>query len=168
MKLNPNRFLFANRTVRLGRFIRRIIASAEICRLKKMKRGEMDVRTIRIPEIELRWSKWIPWVAFKLDARSNRLGVTPPSKPGVYEARLEDKRERLAIGKTRNLRIRIKEALVKSKDRLAEGKRLKSKEDTTRIVIRWATTDRPSAVEEELHKQHLIRFGALPKYTSII
>jgi len=133
-----------------------------------MKRGEMDVRTIRIPEIELRWSKWIPWVAFKLDARSNPLAVTPPSKPGVYEARFEDKRERLAIAKTRNLRIRIKEALVKGTEQHPIGKRWRAKEDITRIVIRWATTDRPSAVEEELHKQHLIRFGALPKYTSII
>jgi len=96
----------------------------------------METQIIRIPEMELRWSEWISWNTFKLDARTDPSGVTPPSVPGVYEARLVDEEHRLTIGKASNLRMR-----------------------------RWATTDRPAAAEEELHRQHVIRFGALPKHT---
>ena len=125
----------------------------------------METQTIRIPEIELRWSDWIPWESFKLDARRDPSGVTPPSEPGVYEARLVDEEHRLTIGKASDLRMRIKQGLVKGKVPHSTGVRLRAEEDTNSIVIRWATTDRPSAAEEELHKQHVARFGALAKHT---
>jgi hypothetical protein len=125
----------------------------------------METQAIRIPEIELRWSDWIPWVTFKLDARSDPSAVTPPSEPGIYEARLVDEEHRLTIGKASDLRMRIKQGLVKGKVPHSTGVRLRAEEDTNSIVIRWATTDRPSAAEEELHKQHVTRFGALPKHT---
>lgn len=125
----------------------------------------METQIIRIPEIELRWSEWISWNTFKLDARTDPSGVTPPSVPGVYEARLVDEEHRLTIGKASNLRMRIKQGLVKGKIPHSTGVRLKKEEDTNSIVIRWATTDRPAAAEEELHRQHVIRFGALPKHT---
>jgi excinuclease UvrABC nuclease subunit len=125
----------------------------------------METKTIRIPVIKLRWSDWFPWERFKLDARRDPSSVTPPSEPGVYEARLVDKEDRLTIGKTGNLRKRIKQELVKGKGKHSTRKRLAAEEDTNSIVIRWATTDRPSATEEELHKQHIARFGGLPKHT---
>ena len=91
--------------------------------------------------------------------------MTPPSEPGVYEARLVDEEHCLTIGKASDLRMRIKQGLVKGKVPHSTGVRLRAEEDTNSIVIRWATTDRPSAAEEELHKQHVARFGALAKHT---
>ena len=125
----------------------------------------METQKIRIPEIELHWSDWIPRDKFKLDARNDPSGVSPPNEPGVYEARLVDEEHRLIIGKASNLRRRIKQGLVKGKLEHSTGKRIRAKEDTNRIVFRRATTDRPAATEEELHKRHLTRFGALPRYT---
>ena len=36
--------------------------------------------------------------------------------------------------------------------------------DFSKIVVRWAVTDRPSATEEDLHKRHVEKHGRLPKY----
>jgi len=38
-------------------------------------------------------------------------------------------------------------------------------ENVSTIVLRWAVTTRPSAVEEELHRRYKEKFGRLPKYT---
>jgi hypothetical protein len=73
--------------------------------------------------------------------------------------------ERLTIGKASNLRIRVKQGLVKGKISHSTGDRIRNNEDTSNIVIRWALTDKPSCVEEELHKKHIEDFGHLPKYT---
>ena len=125
----------------------------------------MDIRHIEIPPITLDWSEWHAWHKFELDARSDLEGITLPDSSGVYEAKLIDTDERLTIGKASNLRMRVKQGLVKGKVPHSSGDDIREKEDTSRIVIRWAVTDRPAAVEEELHKRHKGLFGKLPKYT---
>ena len=125
----------------------------------------MDIQQIEIPPITLEWSQWFAWSRFKLDARSDPNAIKLPNSPGVYETRLIDFNERLTIGKTANLRMRIKQGLVKGKLPHSSGKRIRNQEDTSSIVIRWAVTERPAAVEEELHKRYIEVFGKLPKYT---
>lgn len=125
----------------------------------------MDIRRIEIPTITLNWSEWYAWPVFLRDARSDPEGVTPPETAGVYEAKLGDAEERLTIGKASNLRMRIKQGLVKGKVPHSSGSDIRNNEDTSRIAIRWTTTDRPAAVEEELHRKHVETFGRLPKYT---
>ena len=125
----------------------------------------MDREEIRIPPIVLEWSEWIPWPHLEVDARG-ACGVRVPNRmPGVYEARYADAEERLTIGRTSNLRWRIKQALVKGIGPHSAGKKIRAAEDVARIVVRWAPTDRPAAAEEELHKRYLSKLGRLPKYT---
>jgi hypothetical protein len=125
----------------------------------------MNIQKIKIPQIKLYWSEWITWYKLKVDARSNREGVTPPNKPGVYEARHSYQKECLTIGATNNLRYRIKQGLVKGKVPHSSGKEIRRKENTKTIVVRWAETDRPFATEEDLHKKYKKRFDSLPKHT---
>ena len=115
-------------------------------------------REVHIEPIVLDWSEWHSW----RDAREG--GVTLPNKePGVYEARLSGSEERLAIGKARDLRKRVKQGLMGGKvaGDLA-GEDLGAGDD---VVVRWAVTERPAAVVEELQIRHKGRFGELPKYT---
>jgi len=122
--------------------------------------GEKEI--IKIPEITLEWSEWYPWNKIKENAR--KTGIKVPEKPGVYEVKYRDKNERLTIGKSKNLRRRIKQQLLKGKNH-SEGKKIiKNNEDVSKIVIRWAITDRPATVEEALHRRHRKKFGKLPKY----
>jgi hypothetical protein len=72
--------------------------------------------------------------------------------------------ERLTIGKASDLRMRIRQGLVKGKTPHSAGGGIRTEEDTSKIVVRWAITDRPATVEEELRKRHLDKFGRLPKY----
>lgn len=125
----------------------------------------MDIRYIEIPPITLDWSEWFVWSRFKLDARSDPNAIRLPNSPGVYEARLIDDGKRLTIGRGSNLRMRVKQGLVKGKVPHSAGKRIRKEEDTSAIIIRWAETERPAAVEEELHRRHIEIFGRLPKYT---
>ena len=123
--------------------------------------GEKEI--IKIPEITLEWSEWCPWDDIKKDTRSG--GIEIPNKtPGVYEVKYKDKDERLTIGKASDLRMRIRQGLVKGKTPHSAGKRIRQNEDTAKIIIRWAITDRPAAVEEELHRKHREKFCRLPKY----
>ena len=117
---------------------------------------------IHIPPIKLLWSDWFPWKLVGMAVRDG--GVRVPDGPGVYEVRYVDAVERLTIGKASNLRMRVKQGLVKGKIPHSAGRRIRAYEDVSRIVLRWAETDRPAAVEEELHRRHLERFGRLPKY----
>jgi hypothetical protein len=141
------------------------------CQSLELKRQELKWRgrwtqVVTIPQIELHWSNWIPWHRLTLDARRDLSAATPPNESGVYEARHVDQDFRLTIGKASNLRMRVKQGLVKGKAPHSTGEKLRSSEDTESVVIRWAVTDRPSAVEEELHKQHVARFGRLPEHTN--
>jgi hypothetical protein len=69
---------------------------------------------IIIPEISLGWTEWRHWQEFEKDMRSGD-GVKVPESSGVYEAKYKNSNERLTIGKASNLRIRVKQGLVKGK-----------------------------------------------------
>ncbi len=125
----------------------------------------MDVNYIEIPAITLNWSDWYTWSRFLRDARSDPDSIALPNTTGVYEARLVESDERLTIGKASNLRMRVKQGLVKGKVPHSSGNDIRGNEDLSKIVIRWAITNRPAAVEEELHRKHIEAFGRLPKYT---
>jgi hypothetical protein len=87
---------------------------------KIMKEEEKEIEIINIPPIELVWSKWFQWDEIKADARKGGVKV-PNKKPGVYEVKYVDQEERLTIGKTSDLRMRIKEGLVRGKNPHSEG-----------------------------------------------
>ena len=124
----------------------------------------METQNIIIPPIHLEWSEWVDWNKLMEDARSGGIRI-PNKKPGVYEARIKSGLERLTIGKASDLRMRIRQGLIKGKTQHSSGKRIRAHDDVSNIEIRWAETDRPSAVEEELHRQYLARFGKWPKHT---
>ncbi len=130
-----------------------------------MTNRSMEVQEIRIAPIMLYWSDWFEWDRFLLDARTHPRAIRVPNSPGVYEVKYEHEQTRLTIGKAANLRMRVKQGLVKGKVPHSTGDRIRELEDTTKIVIRWAETDRPSAAEEELHKIYVETHGALPKHT---
>ncbi len=108
------------------------------------------------------WSKWTTWN----DIETGIVRVTKES--GVYEARLKHNHKLLTIGKSVNLRKRIERALVKGKMPHSAGRKIRANEDTSKILVRWAITDRPVAVEEELHIKYKDKFGKLPKYVKHI
>jgi len=124
----------------------------------------MEIDIIEIPRIELRWSEWHPWEELKEDARSGGIKI-PNEVSGVYEVKYMDSEERLTIGRTTNLRYRIRQALVKGLALHSSGKEIREKEDVSRLVVRWAVTDRPAAVEEELHRRYVEKHGMWPLYT---
>jgi len=125
----------------------------------------MEREAVAIPPIVLDWSDWTAWSDLKVDARYGGGVRVPNREPGVYEAKCTDAEERLTIGKASDLRMRIKQGLVKGKVPHSAGQRIRANEDISRIVVRWAVTDRPAATEEELHKRYQAKFGKFPKYT---
>jgi hypothetical protein len=124
-----------------------------------------ETQIIEIPDIVLEWSDWVAWDDLKIDARGGAGVRVPNRKPGVYEARRLDAKERLTIGKAANLRMRVKQGLVKGKTPHSAGAKIRASENTAAIVVRWAITDTPAAAEEALHKLHIQAFGHLPTYT---
>ena len=128
------------------------------------------IEIIQIPEIRLEWVNWVKWDDLKLDARKDREAPNPPAVAGVYEAKINDCDESLIIGRASNLRGRLKEGMVKGSVGHPPGKRLREKEvdNLSRVVVRWAETERPAAVEEYLLKKHQKEFKRLPKYVHSI
>ena len=125
----------------------------------------MVIEIIEIPRIELKWSEWYHWDELKKDARCES-GIKVPNRvSGVYEVICFGTEERLTIGKASNLRTRVRQGLIKGKTKHSSGKKIRANEDVSRLVVRWAVTDRPACVEEELHKKHREKFGRMPKYT---
>jgi len=124
----------------------------------------MESETLKIPTIVLAWNEWVAWNDLREDARRGGIRV-PNGQPGVYEVKYVDTDERLTIGKAADLRMRIKQGLVKGKAPHSAGKKIRANEDVSKIIVRWGVTDRPAAAEEELHKRYLAKFGKLPKYT---
>jgi excinuclease UvrABC nuclease subunit len=124
----------------------------------------VEKEEINIPTILLEWSAWVPWDDLKIDVRYGG-GVRVPTEPGVYQVKYRDDEKQLTIGKASDLRMRVKQGLVKGKVPHSAGERIRAHEDVSRIVVRWAVTNRPAAVEEELHKRYQAKFGSLPKYT---
>jgi hypothetical protein len=133
--------------------------------LVKEELAAMDIEVISIKELTLKWSEWVPWEALKLHALKPG-GITVPNHvSGVYEAKLVDCEKRLTIGKAADLRMRVRQGLVKGKTKHSSGKDIRAHEDMSQVVVRWAETDRPAAAEEALHKRYKARFGEMPKYT---
>jgi hypothetical protein len=120
---------------------------------------------INIPPIRLHWSKWFKWERFLLDPRTLERAIRLPNSPGVYELKYENEQTLLTIGEASSLRKRVKQGLIKGNHPHSTGKRIRKHEDPKKIVIRWAETKRPSAVEEELHRRYIETYGDLPKHT---
>lgn len=118
----------------------------------------MEAEHIEI-SIDLAWSGWHSWDSIKSGA------ILPPSAPGVYEAKLADAEDRLTIGMSaKPLLSRIRNGLVRGTAKHSEGTKIRASEDVSRIVVRWAVTDRPAAAEEELHWRYFQKFRAMPKH----
>jgi hypothetical protein len=129
--------------------------------------GMAEHAVLHIGDITLRWSDWAPWSDLLIDNRGG-LGVAIPNQiPGVYEVKYVDRDgdERLYIGKAADLRMRVRQGLVKGKLPHPGGKNIRDAEDVSRLVVRWAVTNRPAAAEEELHQEYRSKFGTLPTYT---
>ncbi len=120
---------------------------------------------INIETIVLNWSEWVSWNELLVDARFGGGVKVPNYLPGVYEVKYKDAEERLTIGKASDLRMRIKQGLVKGKTKHSSGSKIRTNEEVSKLVVRWAITSRPAAAEEELHRKCRIKFGKLPKYT---
>jgi hypothetical protein len=127
----------------------------------------MEKEKITIPGIELSWTDWVSWK--DIEKEEEHGGVKIDRDPGVYEVRFSDCEDRLTIGKTVNLNKRIRRGLVQGKLFHSSGKliRVEHKKELEKILIRWAKTNWPSAVEEALHKRHLEKFGKKPEYVRI-
>lgn len=121
----------------------------------------MDTQVLEIPHIKLKWYEWVHWDDLKGDARKG--GINVPNEPGVYEVRRKSTKKLLQIGMSSNLRMRIKQMLIKGKQH-PSGKKILANEDTSRVEVRWAFTDRQAAAEEELCRQYWQESGELPKY----
>ncbi len=121
-------------------------------------------QTILIPKIVLQWSAWTRWGEIEKGARGGGASI-PIGTSGVYQVRHADARECLTIGKASDLRMRVRQGLVKGTVPHSTGIKIRASEDTSTIVMRWAITDRPAAAEEELHRQYKARFGKFPKHT---
>ncbi len=117
--------------------------------------SEKSKEILKIPPIQLEWIDWIPW----RDITETRVKI--PNRPGVYEVKYKDAEEMLLIEESLNLGRRIKYFV---KGRFSTGEKITTSEDVSKMVLRWAITNRPAAVEEELRLNHLMRFGKLPKY----
>lgn len=123
----------------------------------------MEKEIIKIPLIELNWSDWYPWIEIVTDGRKSGIQI-PNFQSGVYEAKTIEDEKRLTIGKASNLRHRVRQGLVKGKTSHSSGDKIRDNEDISKIQVRWAKTDRPSAVEEDLHKKHFEKYNEFPKY----
>jgi excinuclease UvrABC nuclease subunit len=113
--------------------------------------------------MSLNWSPWISWNSLTTDSRGLG-GVNVPPKPGVYEAKFVEEMDSLHIGQSDNLRRRVKQGMVRGNIPHSTGERIRAVEDVSRIVVRWAETARQVEVEAELHKEHIRRFGSLPRH----
>jgi hypothetical protein len=121
-------------------------------------------QVLNIPQITLDWSDWVSWDIVKTHVRLG--GVRIPNQiSGVYEVRHEHDEKCLTIGKASDLRMRLRQGLVSGMAPHSAGKAIRENEDVSTIVIRWAVTNRPSAVEEELHRLYKGKHNCLPKYT---
>jgi len=124
----------------------------------------MEIEIIEIPRIELRWSEWHHWNDIIEDARSGGIKI-PNGVSGVYEVKYLDSEERLTIGKASDLRMRVRQGLIKGKTKHSSGDKIRANEDVSTLLVRWAESERPAATEEELHRRYVEKHSKWPKYT---
>ena len=125
----------------------------------------MAKQEIKIPKIVLDWTEWIGFESIEHISKD-----LLPKKEGVYEVKLKKDDVMLTIGKSTNLRKRIRRGLVLGKVPHSTGKLIRKyeKKNISDVVVRWALTDRCCAVEEELHiKYKRDHNNELPRYTKI-
>ena len=127
--------------------------------------GAGEEQILRTGPLLLAWSPWVRWRDLEPGLRRGAGVRVPRGRPGVYEARLKGRRERLVIGRASNLALRVMEALVRGNHPHNAGYRIREREMLGQVEVRWAITHRPAAAEEELHCLHLATFGRMPKYT---
>ena len=122
----------------------------------------MEKQTIDLGTVTLQWSDWFPWDSIKADARFPGGISIPNFKSGVYEVIRKGEEKRLTIGKASNLRMRIRQGLVKGKTKHSAGTKIRRNENTSLLLVRWAETEKPAGVEEHLHRLYVERFGEWP------
>jgi hypothetical protein len=118
---------------------------------------------IEFPRIHLQRSRWERWEEVAEHGRA--ILDVPADPPGVYEVAYCHDEPRLYTGRSIDLRSRVLHALPRGTMAHPAGDAIRANEEVWRLRIRWALTDRPAAVEEEFHRRHIERFGALPQYT---
>lgn len=123
----------------------------------------MSEQIIPFSPIPLIWSEWVPWIKVALPARQT--GISLPDEPGVYEVKTIHSEELLTIGKATSLRRRVRIHLVRGTGKHSTGKRIRANENPEDLLVRWAVTARPAAVEEELHRLYKKAYGQLPIYS---
>ncbi len=125
----------------------------------------METQRLEIPAIVLNWTPWYAWDQIA-SASMSKNGAAISSGPGVYEvANNSGSPLRLTVGKAVNLDRRIREQLVLGRGKHSTGTRIRAAEDPSKLVVRWAETDRPCAAEEELHIRYRAQYKCLPLYT---
>jgi len=123
--------------------------------------GVNVIEDIKIPTIILEWNEWTLWNDLE---KKYSQGIKVADMPGVYEVKYEESEELLYIGQGKNLRHRIKQGLIRGKTQHDAGYKIRNNENTSKISVRWAETDRPAGVEEHLLKVYEKSFGKLPIY----
>lgn len=108
---------------------------------------------IDLSPVTLEWTDWICWNDLKRGRNE------PGKKSGVYEVKRMDEEKRLTIGKAKDLKKRVVKALVLGKMKHSTGKKIRAREDLSKVVVRWAETDMPAAVEEVLHREYVRKHG---------
>jgi len=124
--------------------------------------GPVEDVVIELPRIHLAWFRWERWE--DIAEHGVAIAKIPRGESGVYEARLSNRDERLTIGRASDLRTRVVHGLVRGTMKHTAGDKIRAEEDLSQVVVRWARTDRPAAIEEELHLRHIAEFGRLPKH----
>lgn len=132
--------------------------------LNKQKTDEQVKRSIKYE-----WYSWFSWDDIKQSSLNRRYLVSIPREAGVYEVRHIDRNpdERMIIGKADNLESRIREELVKGDKTFYPKKQQILAEvngDTSKLLVRWATTDFNAELESMLLSKYKKRFKGLPKY----
>ena len=120
--------------------------------LMKNKGFIMEKDIIYLPSFEIEWDRWRVWNQLK-----DNLDIIP-EECGVYEVKRMYEEIRLDIGCTEKLKGRITSLL---KGTHSVGEKIRSKENPSALVIRWAITDRPEAIEKALMIRHLLKFDSI-------
>ncbi len=121
-----------------------------------MENSKPSRERIRI-DVTIEWSPDRPWHSIERQDL--------PEEPGVYEvydAASDVDAPALHIGLSKNLRNRIWDMIQNRTHSTAS--RIHEQEDISKLLVRWALTDRPKAVEEELHRLHVEFHGSLPTH----
>ena len=121
--------------------------------------------TIKIPEIILNWRELCLFEEIAKNVKEG--GINVPNKPGVYKV-LDEKNETIQIGRSSNVRNRVKQGFVKGKTSHSTRKRMLNKKvNLQNLKIQWAETEWPNSVEEYLHKEFKKNYKRLPKFTKV-